>query len=67
MVTHAGVVKSLYKRASSERPSTFKIRNASISICHFFDGDEWVIKLWDDVSHLSQTGFLEWKGWNFCS
>lgn len=59
VVTHGGVIRSLYKRASPDRRSPGKIANASVSIFHLFDGDKWVIKVWDDVSHLNQTGFLK--------
>lgn len=58
VVTHGGVIRSLYKRACpSERCG--KIPNTSINIFHLSNGDEWVIKSWGDVSHLNQTGFLK--------
>lgn len=58
MVTHGGVIRSLYKLAcTSRRPG--KILNTSINIFHISAEDQWVIKTWNDVSHLNRTGYLE--------
>ncbi|KAF5451344.1 hypothetical protein F2P56_026457 [Juglans regia] len=59
VVTHGGVVRSLYKRACPNGRSRGKVLNTSVNILHLSDGDEWTIKSWGDVSHLNQTGFLE--------
>ena len=58
VVTHGGVIRSLYKRASSDGRSAGKILNTSINIFHLYDGDEWLIKVWGDISHLNRTGYL---------
>lgn len=58
VVTHGGVIRSLYKRASPNgRPG--KILNTSVNILHLSDGEKWVVKSWGDVSHLNENGVLE--------
>ncbi|KAL2906207.1 Phosphoglycerate mutase-like protein 4 [Bienertia sinuspersici] len=34
------------------------IYNASISIIHVYE-EMWSIKVWNDISHLRETGFLK--------
>ncbi|XP_052195780.1 phosphoglycerate mutase-like protein 4 isoform X4 [Diospyros lotus] len=58
MVTHGGVLRALYVRASpTEQPGS--VLNASVNIFHLSDGDIWTIKSWGDVSHLNQTEYLQ--------
>ncbi|KAI8032881.1 Phosphoglycerate mutase-like protein 4 [Camellia lanceoleosa] len=58
MVTHGGVIRTLYELASpSGQPG--RVLNTSVNIFHLSGGDIWTIKSWGDVSHLSQTEYLE--------
>ena len=57
VVTHGGVIRALHKRASPHGRAG-KILNTSVNVFHLSD-DEWTIKAWGDVSHLSQAGFLK--------
>lgn len=59
MVTHGGVIRSLYKRACRNGRSSGKVLNTSINIMHLSDGDKWTVKTWGDVSHLNQTEYLQ--------
>ncbi|KAF8410012.1 hypothetical protein HHK36_002532 [Tetracentron sinense] len=59
VVTHGGVLRALYKRAAPNGQHQGKILNTSVNIFHLSDGEEWIIKTWGDVSHLTGTGFLE--------
>lgn len=59
VVTHGGVIRALHRRASSRGRSAGKIMNTSVNVFQLSDEDEWTIKVWGDVSHLNQTGFLE--------
>lgn len=59
VVSHGGTIRALHKRASPHRRCTGKVLNTSVSIFHLSDDDKWSIKLWSDVSHLNQTGFLD--------
>ncbi|KAB1214660.1 putative phosphoglycerate mutase GpmB [Morella rubra] len=59
VVTHGGVIRTLYKRACPNVRSGGKILNTSVSIFHLSDGNTWTIKSRGDVSHLNGTGFLE--------
>uniref|UniRef100_A0A5B7CBG0 Putative phosphoglycerate mutase-like protein 4 isoform X2 n=1 Tax=Davidia involucrata TaxID=16924 RepID=A0A5B7CBG0_DAVIN len=58
VVTHGGVVRALHKRAAPTEKMQGKILNASVNIFHI-SGEEWIIKTWNDVNHLNNTGFLE--------
>ncbi|XP_021752383.1 phosphoglycerate mutase-like protein 4 [Chenopodium quinoa] len=57
VVTHYTVIKNLYKLAKPGE-SVRGIRNASISIFQFSEGDQWSIKLWNDQSHLKELGYF---------
>ncbi|XVF61130.1 hypothetical protein PTKIN_Ptkin08bG0104400 [Pterospermum kingtungense] len=57
VVSHGGVIRSLYKRACPKGRSGGKVLNTSVNIIHVSD-EEWTIKSWGDVSHLDQTGYL---------
>lgn len=59
VVTHGGVIRSLYKKARPDGRSTGKILNTSINVIHLYDGDKWVIKVWGDISHLNRSGYLK--------
>lgn len=59
MVTHGGVIRSLYKRACPNEKSGGKVLNTSVNVFHLFDGDKWTLEVRGDVSHLNQTGYLE--------
>ncbi|XP_021714260.1 phosphoglycerate mutase-like protein 4 isoform X2 [Chenopodium quinoa] len=56
VVTHYTVIKNMYKLAIPGE-SVSGIRNASISIFQFSEGDQWSIKLWNDQSHLKELGY----------
>lgn len=58
VVTHGGVIRSLNRRACPNKRSGGKVLNTSVSIFHLSDGDNWALKSWGDVSHLSQTEYL---------
>ncbi|XP_058088657.1 phosphoglycerate mutase-like protein 4 isoform X2 [Magnolia sinica] len=58
-VTHGGALRALFKRAAPKGLSQGKVMNTSVNIFHLSDSDDWIIKVWGDVSHLSKTGFLE--------
>ncbi|KAK9096696.1 hypothetical protein Sjap_022193 [Stephania japonica] len=59
VVTHGGVVRTLYERAVPSGNSPGKIGNTSVSVFHLSNEEDWLIKTWNDTSHLSETGFLE--------
>ncbi|XP_059642478.1 phosphoglycerate mutase-like protein 4 isoform X2 [Cornus florida] len=59
VVTHGGVIRALYKRASPNGRSGGKVLNSSLNVFHLSDGDIWTLKVRGDVSHLSKTGFLK--------
>ncbi|KAL8539545.1 hypothetical protein ACS0TY_001233 [Phlomoides rotata] len=58
VVSHGGTIRAFHKRASPHDRSFKRILNTAISVFHVSDKDEWSIKSWNDVSHLSPTGFL---------
>ncbi|KAE8655139.1 Phosphoglycerate mutase-like protein 4 [Hibiscus syriacus] len=58
VVSHGGVIRSLYQRACPNGKSGGKVLNTSVNIFHLSD-EEWAIKSWGDVSHLHQTGYLK--------
>ncbi|KAJ8648110.1 hypothetical protein MRB53_001133 [Persea americana] len=57
VVTHGGTMRALFKRANPRGLSPGKVTNTCVSIFHISDSG-WEIKVWADVSHLSETGFL---------
>jgi probable phosphoglycerate mutase len=59
VVTHGGVIRSLYERACPNGRSKGKVLNTSVNIFHLSYGDKWVLKSWCDVSHLDGVGFLQ--------
>ncbi|MCI11028.1 putative phosphoglycerate mutase GpmB-like, partial [Trifolium medium] len=59
VVTHGGFIRSLYKRACPNGGRPGKVLNTSVSVFHLDAEDRWILKTWGDVSHLSQTGFLQ--------
>ncbi|KAK9166860.1 hypothetical protein Scep_002051 [Stephania cephalantha] len=59
VVTHGGVVRTLYEKAVPNGKSPGKIGNTSVSVLHLSNEEDWLIKTWNDTSHLSETGFLE--------
>ncbi|XP_050234761.1 phosphoglycerate mutase-like protein 4 [Mercurialis annua] len=59
VVTHGGVVRAFHKYAAPKEESPGKIRNASINIFHIDGDDNCTLTTWGDISHLSDTGFLE--------
>lgn len=59
VVTHGGVIRSLYERACPSARKVEKILNTSVNVFRLFDGDKWTIQVWGDVTHLDQTGFLQ--------
>ncbi|XP_022573076.1 phosphoglycerate mutase-like protein 4, partial [Brassica napus] len=59
VVTHGGVIRSMYERARPKARNVDKILNTSVNVFRLFDGDKWRIQVWGDVTHLDQTGFLK--------
>ncbi|KAK2410945.1 phosphoglycerate/bisphosphoglycerate mutase family protein [Trifolium repens] len=59
VVTHGGFIRALYKRACPNGRTPGKVLNTSVSVFHLDADDKWILKMWGDVSHLSQTGFLQ--------
>ncbi|PKA56118.1 putative phosphoglycerate mutase [Apostasia shenzhenica] len=60
IVTHGGVLRELYRRASSMASPEGKIKNASVNIIHISENcRNWSIHKWGDVSHLEETGANE--------
>ena len=59
MVTHGGVIRSLYRRACPNRRPKGKVLNTSVNIFHLSDGEKWAIKTWGDVSHLNRTEYSQ--------
>nr|XP_011464323.1 PREDICTED: phosphoglycerate mutase-like protein 4 [Fragaria vesca subsp. vesca] len=59
VVTHGGVIRSLYQRACPNGRSIGKVTNTSINTFHLYDEDKWTIKSWGDVSHMKETDYLE--------
>ncbi|KAM7520512.1 hypothetical protein LguiB_019474 [Lonicera macranthoides] len=57
VVAHGGVITELHKRAGGR--SAGKVMNSSVNVFHLYDGNEWCIKSWGDVSHLNEliSGF----------
>ncbi|GAB2282570.1 hypothetical protein Dimus_017110 [Dionaea muscipula] len=58
VVSHGGVIGSLFRRAAPKGRTRGKVLNTSVSIIQLSKEDIWSIKTWNDVSHLKQTGFL---------
>ncbi|XP_061363693.1 phosphoglycerate mutase-like protein 4 [Gastrolobium bilobum] len=59
VVTHGGFIRSLYKWACPNGRPAGKILNTCVNVFHLYGEDKCTLKVWGDVSHLSQTGFLE--------
>ncbi|ESR39084.1 hypothetical protein CICLE_v10026175mg [Citrus x clementina] len=59
VVTHGGVIRTLYQRACPNKKPEGKVLNTSINIFRLTEKNKWVLKTWGDVSHLNQTGFLK--------
>lgn len=59
MVTHGGVIRTLYQRACPNGRSIGKVANTSINTFYLYDEDKWTIKSWGDVSHLKETDYLQ--------
>ncbi|KAL5557077.1 hypothetical protein UlMin_039313 [Ulmus minor] len=59
VVTHGGVIRTLYKWACPNGKAGGKVLNTSVNIFHLSDGDNWTVKVWGDVSHLNEIDFLE--------
>ncbi|XP_010680436.2 phosphoglycerate mutase-like protein 4 isoform X1 [Beta vulgaris subsp. vulgaris] len=57
-VTHGAVIEMLYKRAIPGGKAG-GVMNTSVSIIQLSKEDVWSIKLWNDISHLKETEFLE--------
>lgn len=60
VVSHGGVLRQLYGRASPMGSLDGKIQNTSVNVFHISDtGDDWIIKTWGDISHLQEVGVLD--------
>ncbi|KAJ0975971.1 hypothetical protein J5N97_017936 [Dioscorea zingiberensis] len=60
VVTHGGVLRELYKRASpnSKFPNG-TILNTSVNVIHISENGEWSIKSWGDISHLQEISVIQ--------
>ncbi|KAF7809803.1 phosphoglycerate mutase-like protein 4 isoform X1 [Senna tora] len=58
VVTHGGVIRSLYKRACPNK-SAGKVLNTSVNVFHLYNENKWTVKTWGDVSHLKETEILQ--------
>ncbi|XP_057419540.1 phosphoglycerate mutase-like protein 4 [Lotus japonicus] len=58
VVSHGASIHTLHKWACPNERSTH-IHNTSISVFHLYGEDKWTLKIWGDVSHLNQNGFLQ--------
>ncbi|GAB2224015.1 hypothetical protein Drorol1_Dr00004761 [Drosera rotundifolia] len=59
VVSHGGVIRSLYRRAAPKGRSGGKVHNTSVGIIRLAEGDVLSVQLWNDISHLKQLGFLK--------
>lgn len=66
VVTHGGVIRAFYKRASpegknpgKEGKNPGKIENTSVNVFQLYDGGDWVLTNWGDVTHTDKTKVLE--------
>ncbi|KAK7331111.1 hypothetical protein VNO77_25325 [Canavalia gladiata] len=59
VVTHGGFIRALYKWARPNGRPAGNVLNTCISVFHLYGEDKWTLKVWGDVSHLSETGFLQ--------
>ncbi|CAI9110136.1 OLC1v1010112C3 [Oldenlandia corymbosa var. corymbosa] len=59
VVTHGGVIRSLHRRARPHGQSAGRITNTSVNVFQLSKEEKWTIKIWNDVSHLNQTGYLK--------
>ncbi|CAA7395816.1 unnamed protein product [Spirodela intermedia] len=60
IVTHGGVLRELYKKATLGGSPGSKVLNTSVNLFHIHDdGSNWMLKVWGDVSHLQGAAFLE--------
>ncbi|WCJ31087.1 Phosphoglycerate mutase family protein [Euphorbia peplus] len=59
VVAHGGVIRALYRRACPNKKLVGKIVNTSINIFQISGDKNWTLKVWGDVSHLNQSGYLE--------
>ncbi|KAL5847483.1 hypothetical protein ACOSQ3_011007 [Xanthoceras sorbifolium] len=58
VVTHGGVLRAFHKRSAPTEKLPGKILNASVNKFHLAC-EAWILKTWNDISHLSETGYLE--------
>ncbi|ONK74212.1 uncharacterized protein A4U43_C03F3950 [Asparagus officinalis] len=60
VVTHGGVTRELYRRARPNCSPHGRIQNTAMSIFLVSEnGENWMLKVWGDVSHLEEIGVLE--------
>ncbi|KAK7263106.1 hypothetical protein RJT34_30690 [Clitoria ternatea] len=59
VVTHGGFIRALYKWACPNGRPAGKVLNTSVNVFHLYDEYKCTLKVWGDVSHLSETGFLQ--------
>ncbi|PIN22613.1 Phosphoglycerate mutase [Handroanthus impetiginosus] len=57
IISHGATIEALDRRAYPYWQCR-GVPNASVSVFHVSNEDEWSSKSWADVSHLNQTGFL---------
>lgn len=60
VVTHGGATRELYRRARSNCSPRGRIQNTAVSVFLVSEnGENWMLKVWGDVSHLEEIGVLE--------
>jgi len=58
VVSHGACIETLYKWANAKGSYAGKIDNASVAVFQLYGEDNWTLKLWGDVTHLTQNWFL---------
>ncbi|KAE9597612.1 putative phosphoserine phosphatase [Lupinus albus] len=58
VVTHGAFIRSLHKWAFPIAGHAGDIHNTSVNVFHLSGEDTWTLKVWGDISHMHQAGFL---------
>ncbi|XP_022639045.1 phosphoglycerate mutase-like protein 4 isoform X2 [Vigna radiata var. radiata] len=54
VVTHGACIETLYKWSNAKGSYAGKIDNTSVAVFELYGEDNWTLKMWGDVSHLTQ-------------
>ncbi|XP_047155384.1 phosphoglycerate mutase-like protein 4 isoform X2 [Vigna umbellata] len=54
VVTHGACIETLYKWSNAKGSYAGKIDNTSVAVFELYGEDNWTLKTWGDVSHLTQ-------------